>query len=107
MGKILIKDLINERFMTEKALGSLIIHFYSSRGWSLTSISKLIKKLDTNESTKRVRGSKGPHTMHTPANIQRVTKLISRHKNELKTHKSSREIERVIERNIDILHSTV
>lgn len=79
----------------EKGYGArrLIAEFPNKR-WTLSGVSKLIKKIDATGTTDRKKGSGGRRTVRTDVNIEAVENLILSQESEPGTHRTIREITR-------------
>lgn len=67
---------------------------FPNKGWSTASLSRLIRKIDCNGSTKRKFGSGRRRSVRTETNIAQVKELICSPAGRPHFHKSPREIER-------------
>lgn len=88
--KALIKNL-----RIEKKWGSRKMKKeFPNKPWKLSSLSKLIKKIDQTGGTDRIHGSGRPRTTRTDRNIETVGEFICSQEDAPYTHKSTRQIER-------------
>jgi AraC-like DNA-binding protein len=96
MAKISLEDRIVIKYLrVVKHYGAKkIVKELEHRHWSLSTIKKMIKKIDETGSTRRKVGSGRPRSARTPANIQTVQDMICSRDSEPGTHKSPREIAR-------------
>ena len=67
---------------------------FPNKNWSIRSVNRVIKKIDTDGTTERKRGSGRPKSARNRQNIQRVSKLICSQDDNPHSHKSPREIEK-------------
>ena len=86
----LIKGLREEKQWGAKRL----MKEFPSKRWSLSSITRLLKKIDNDGTTQRKPGSGRPRSVRTTANIELVHEMICSQDDKPHTHKSPREIER-------------
>ena len=90
--KILIKILRQEKQYGAKKL----LREFPNRGWSLSSLKFLLKKIDETGTTHRKPGSGKKRTARTAENVSSVEELILSQENEPGTHRTVRQISREI-----------
>src|SRR5215510_1478095 len=86
----LIKGLREEKQWGAKRL----MKEFPSKRWSLSSITRLLQKIDNDGTTQRKPGSGRPRSVRTTANIKLVHEMICSQDDKPHTLKSPREIER-------------
>jgi inhibitor of nuclear factor kappa-B kinase subunit alpha len=98
MAKISISDKMRMKTLHEQGLGAKAIRSaYPDRKWSLTSIKRICKMIDTTGSAlERKPGSGRPKTVRTTENIARVEELICSQEDKPGTSKSTRQVAREI-----------
>lgn len=88
--RILIKHLRIEKQWGARKMSNE----FPNKAWSIASVSRVINKIDNDESTERKPGSGRPKSVRTQQNIVRVSELICSQDDDPHSHKSPREIER-------------
>ena len=88
--RILIKHLRIEKQWGARKMSNE----FPNKAWSIASVSRVINKIDNDESTERKPGSGRPKFVRTQQNIVRVIELICSQDDDPHGHKSPREIER-------------
>jgi hypothetical protein len=95
MGKISLEDrCLIKNLRSEKNWGARKMkNEFPRKCWKLSSLSKLIKKIDSTGNVIRQKGSGRPSTIRTPNNILVVQHLIINHGNVAEERKSPRKIQ--------------
>jgi hypothetical protein len=71
------KIIIADRVMRENWGAKRILHAYPDKPWTLGGLRTLIKNIRArNGSVERAPGSGRPRTVRTPANVQRVRRIL-------------------------------
>ena len=86
------KAVIEACFIEKGWKGAKIIREFPGKGWTKSSVNRLIKKLDTTGTTDRKRGSGRPCSVSTDDNIDNVCELIASQEDTPGTHLSQRKI---------------
>lgn len=96
MTKITAEDrILIKHLRIEKQWGARkMANEFPNKAWSIASVSRVINKIDNDESTERKPGSGRPKSVRTQQNIVRVSELICSQDDDPHSHKSPREIER-------------
>ena len=90
--KILIKVLRQEHGYGARRL----LNEFSNKGWCLSSVNKLLKKIDETGTVKRKPGSGQKRTTRTVENVELVERLALSQENAPGTHRTVRQIARDI-----------
>ena len=94
MGKLSNDDKMRIQTLREQGLGAKAIKsLYPTKGWKLSTVSYICKKIDeTGSATTRRAGSGRPKTSRSESNIEAVGTMICSQENEPGTSKSTRQI---------------
>src|SRR5580692_9339893 len=90
--KILIKVLRKEKFYGAK----MLMKEFSNKGWCLSSVSKLLKKIDQTGTVDRKSGSGKKRTSSTTEHVDAVEELVQSQENAPGTHRTVRQIAKEI-----------
>ena len=98
MAKISRDDKIRIQTLREQGLGAKAIKkVYPEKQWSLTTLKRLCRQINENESIiERKKGSGRPKSVRTTENISKVHELICSQEDRPGTSKSTREIARAV-----------
>jgi hypothetical protein len=90
--KILIKVLRKEKFYGAK----MLMKEFPNKGWCLSSVSKLLKKIDQTGTVDRKSGSGKKRTSRTTEHVDAVEELVQSQENAPGTHRTVRQIAKEI-----------
>jgi len=88
--RILIENLYKFKNIDAKKL----IREFSGKGWTVSSLNKLLRKLRNTGCTRRRQGSGRPRSARTDDNIDSVNELILSQEGAPKSHRTTRQISR-------------
>jgi len=82
--RVLIKVLRREKGYGSKKL----LAEFPNKVWTLTSLKRLLRKIDASGSTDRKRGSQRKHTVRTAENVRVVEEMSTSHETAPGSHRS-------------------
>ena len=71
-----------------------LIREFPGKGWTVSGLNKLLRKLRNTGSTRRHQGSVRPRSAHTDDNVDSVNELILSEEGAPKSHRTTRQISR-------------